>query len=145
MKKLTFFCLLLVGCATQKIETPFWEKILNSIPWEQAGYIFEGTPYLPEDMFQILYENGYKFVNSTHKPDNVVEELGENAYVLDKNKASYDPLDDTFSFTGKLYPSEAPIWLIFSKDENYALYLGPIDENEKDFKHIRINGNQPQN
>jgi hypothetical protein len=140
MKRIVFFCLILVGCASQKISKPFWEEILDSIQWDDTvtGYISGETNVLPEDMFRIMYNNGYKFVNSTHKADGEAE---DQVYALERERASYDPSDDTFVFIGTFYPTEAPIWLIFSKDEDYALYLGPVD-NEKEYRHIRISGKQ---
>jgi hypothetical protein len=139
MKKLVFLCLLFVGCTTtqEKIATPFWEKILNSISWDtvQSSEITDGTLHIPDEISQVMYESGYTLVHSTHKSGEEAEETVY--YVLDKNKATYDKRDNTFIFIGKLLPNEEPIWLIFSNDAHYALFADP-DDNDGIYENITL-------
>jgi hypothetical protein len=129
MKKLAIVCLLFVGCVStqEKTAAPFWKQVLDSIPWdnEQSAEIIDGTLHVPDDISQVMFENGYTLVHSTHKTSEDAEEM--IYYVLDKNKAAYDMRDNTFIFIGKLLPNEAPIWLIFSNDAQYALFADPDD------------------
>ncbi|GHU60675.1 hypothetical protein FACS189445_0670 [Spirochaetia bacterium] len=138
---------ILIGCASAPeipvIEKPLWEKILDEIPWEDriVGSVVAEETILPEDMFSVMYKYGYQYANSTHQVDRKEGlEIGERVYELEREYAFYDPSDDTFLFIGEFYPDESNIWLLFSKDENYELYAGPISLEGEEYRHNKIIG-----
>jgi hypothetical protein len=140
---------ILTGCASAPeipvIEKPFWEQILDEIPWEDriVGNVVGEVNYLPDDMFSVLYKYGYQYANSTHQAQRRDGfEIVERIYELKREYASYDPSDDTFVFIGEFYPDESNIWLVFSKDENYALFAGPEDMGDEEYRYIRVSGKE---
>jgi hypothetical protein len=123
------------------VEKPFWELILDEIPWDNriVGSVIEDENILPDDMFSVLYKYGYQYVNSTHQVQRKDgQEPEERIYELKRENASYDPSDDTFVFIGEFYPDESHIWLIFSKDEDYALYAGPSNLGGQEYRYSRV-------
>ncbi|GHT59129.1 hypothetical protein FACS1894109_14480 [Spirochaetia bacterium] len=155
MRPLVFAGILfiLVSCASAPeipileplIESPFWEKILEEIPWEgpnrMVGSIEEDENKLPPEVFGVMVGYGYRYVNSTHKirqEDGI--EIDYSIYEIKREGASYDPSDDTFMFIGEFYPDEANIWLIFSKDKDYPLFAEPDELNKKEYRFIRVSG-----
>jgi hypothetical protein len=136
---------ILIGCASNSgIKKSDWEKILDEIPWENrmTGSVVGDENNLPDDIFSVLYRHRYQYVNSSHKilRQQDGREITESIYELKRENASYDPNDDTFVFIGEFYPSESNIWLVFSKDENYELFIGPDGMDKKEYKFIRVNG-----
>jgi hypothetical protein len=116
-----------VSCTSKPPDKEFWQVILDSIPWENkiSGYVSMGMLTIPDELINVMYDNGYQYVNSTY----LKEDIDEHIYELKKENVSYDAFDDTFVFEGEFYPDESNIWLVFSKDKNYPLYMGPEDIN----------------
>jgi hypothetical protein len=143
-------CILtLSGCASVPekpvVEKPFWERILDEIPWEDriTESIVGDELTLPDIILSVLYRYGYQYVNATYqiqRKDGL--DTAERIYELERKYASYDPSDDTFLFIGQLYPDESTIWLLFSKNEDYDLYAGPVSQ-EGEYRHNRVSG-KPQ-
>ncbi|GHV31294.1 hypothetical protein AGMMS4952_19750 [Spirochaetia bacterium] len=138
---------ILIGCASTPknppVEEPFWEQILNEIPWGNriVGSVLAEENILPDDMFMVMYKYGYQYVNSTHqieRKDGL--EIGERIYELEREYASYDSSDDTFVFIGEFYPDESKIWLVFSKDADYELFAGPGSLEGEEYRYIRVSG-----
>jgi hypothetical protein len=135
---------ILSGCTSSPaVEKPLWERILDEVPWKNriVGSIETDNNSLPDDLFRVLYKYGYHYVNSTHKIR--LEgglEMEYSVYEIKREGASYDPDDDTFMFVGEFIPDEANIWLIFSKESDYALYAEPDETNKKEYRFIRVSG-----
>ena len=129
--------LLGAGCASQPVEAPPPAvvivnaiEILDLIPWED-GALFEINP-VPNNIIKLLYTYGYKYINLTQS----MLEYGDTVFegplsIFTRIDAIYDDSDDTFVFQGKFYPDEEgaityrDIWLLFSREENYRLFLDP--------------------
>jgi hypothetical protein len=139
---------ILTGCAsapeTPVVETPFWERIFDEIPWENriVGSIVAEVNILPNDLFQVMLKYGYQYANSTHQVQRKEGiEVGERIYELEREYASYDPSDDTFVFIGTFYPDESKyIWILFTKDEDYLLYPGPLNQEKEEYRNTRVSG-----
>ncbi|GHT96155.1 hypothetical protein FACS1894141_5990 [Spirochaetia bacterium] len=129
------------------IAKPFWETILDDIPWENriSGNVAADVHTLPDDLFSVMIRYGYRYVNATYKIRQE-DALGiiDNIYELKREDASYDESDDTFMFVGEFYPDEENIWLIFSKESDYALFAEPDELNKKDYRFIKISGTAEQ-
>jgi hypothetical protein len=139
MKKnsLIFFSILLIASciSVPPPEKESWQVILDSIPWENriigdvSNRIIDNVPIsmlsIPNDLSNVLYDYGYQYVNSTY----LKAEIEEQVYELKKEHATYYTDDDTFAFAGEFFPDGSSIWLVFSKDKDYALYMGPEDIN----------------
>jgi hypothetical protein len=136
---------ILAGCASSPPaeEEPFWEKILDEVPWEERilGSIEADENTLPDELLSVMFQYGYQYINSTHKKrlENGLE-LGDSIYELKREYATYDPSDDTFMFIGEFYRDQANIWLIFSKDIGYSLFAEPDPENKSEYRNIRVSG-----
>jgi hypothetical protein len=123
-----FFTILLLASCKSTRPPEFWQIIIDSIPWEDRiiGYVSMGALTVPDGLSSIMYDNGYLYVNSTY----LKEELEEHIYELKRENTTYYSDDDTFVFAGEFYPDGSNIWLVFSKDENYSLWMGPNDIND---------------
>jgi hypothetical protein len=120
-----FTILLFASCTSAPPEMESWEIILDSIPWEDRiiGVVSMSTNTIPNELSNVLYEYGYRYVNSSY----LKEEIEEHIYELKRENAAYYSDDDTFVFAGKFFPDDSTIWLVFSKDKDYPLYMGPED------------------
>jgi hypothetical protein len=139
---------ILTGCASGPkipvVEKPFWEQILDEIPWENriVGSIVAEENILPDDLFQVMIKYGYQYANSSHQVERKEGfEVEESLYGLEREYAFYDPDDDTFNFIGEFYTDETRyIWILFTKDEAYLLYPGPISLEGEEYRHNRVSG-----
>jgi hypothetical protein len=149
MKKniLIFFTIVVFASCTSgpppSPERESWEVIIDSIPWENriigdvTNSIIDDVPIsmltIPNELSNIMYDNGYLYVNSTY----LKNDIDEHVYELKKENATYYPDDDTFAFAGEFYPDGSSIWLVFSTDKDYALYMGPEDINNGQYNLSR--------
>jgi hypothetical protein len=145
------FLFILSGCASAPevpvledpvIEIPFWEIILDEIPWEDrmVGNIVADENTLPPEMFSVMYGHGYQYVNSTYKTrQEDAPEIGD-LYELKRENVSYDPFDDTFMFIGEFLSDEANLWLIFSKERDYELFAEPDALNKAAYTFTKVSG-----